>query len=255
MKLSVTTFNIVKDWDLPFLLKKCRELGICGVEFRLNRNHAHGVELGLSKEKRREIREQVEDAYLTVVGVGADSRFDKADEAELKVQVEDAKASIELCADLGGKYVRVYGNDINPALGREKAIRQVGACLAEVIPYGRRYGVEALIEMHGDFNYWGFVNRALDASGVPDAGLIYNSDPRDVVCGSIAQVYSLIKNRIKLVHLHDFTGGFPYMELLQLLKDDGYDGYVSAELAASDDGEKVLAYFAETYRLMLKNLK
>jgi len=250
VQLGITTFNIARDWDLPFLIKKCRELGIGGLEFRSGKNQAHGVEPEISKERRHEIRNMIEDAYLAVIGIGASSRFDHTDKAELQNDIDSAKVCIELCADLGGKTVRVYGNDVNPDLGRDKTVKQLGKCLAEVIPFGRQYGVEVLVEMHGQFNNFSLMEDALAASGIPDAGSIYNSDPRDIVGGSVAHAYWRARNRIKHVHVHDLCGAYPYRELFRLLKKDGYDGYISAELPYSADGERVLAYYVETFKLL-----
>ena len=254
MHLSITTFNIVNDWPLPRLIEKCRELGISGMEFRLDRNHGHGVETSLTKDERREVRERIEDAYMTVVGIGSSARFDKADKTELRNEIALAKESVDLCADLGGKFVRVYGNDINKDIGRDATTAQIGESLAELIPYGRQRGVETVIEMHGQYNNFHLALAALNASGIRDAGLIYNSDPNDVIRGTISQVYAMVRDKIKLVHVHDLNSDFPYRELFRLLYDDGYDGYISAELPASPDPERVLSYFAAMYRLMIENI-
>jgi len=254
MKLSITTYEIVKEWGLPYLIEQCCKLGIGGMEFRTDQKHGHGVEVSLTKEQRREIRERIEDAYLAAVGIASPCRFDSPDKTILRKEIDHAKACVELCADVGGRTVRVFGNDFKPGTSRKTIIEQVGASLAELIPFGREHGVEVLLEMHGQFNYWGFALGALKASEVQDAGLIYNCDLRDLVGGSITQTYSMVREKIKHVHIHEFYSGFPYPEFFQLLKNDGYNGFMSAEISASTDPERVLAYYAAMYKMIITNL-
>ena len=45
-QLGLVTYNVPQDWDLPTLLKVCKEVGIAAVECRTT--HKHGVEPSLS---------------------------------------------------------------------------------------------------------------------------------------------------------------------------------------------------------------
>ena len=56
--------------------------------------------------------------------------------------------------------------------------------------------------------------------------------------------------------MHSLWKNYPYKEFLQLLKDDGYEGYLSAEIDEySTDAETVLKYYSMLYYEMLSNLK
>ena len=46
-KLGLVTYNVPKDWDLPTILKVCKEVGIAAVECRTT--HKHGVEPSLTQ--------------------------------------------------------------------------------------------------------------------------------------------------------------------------------------------------------------
>src|SRR5437773_2170532 len=47
-KLGLVTYNVPKDWDLPTILKVCKEVGIAAVECRTT--HKHKVERNLTTE-------------------------------------------------------------------------------------------------------------------------------------------------------------------------------------------------------------
>ncbi len=51
--LGIVTYNVPKDWDLPTLLKVCREVGIAAVECRTT--HKHGVEPTLTASQRKDL--------------------------------------------------------------------------------------------------------------------------------------------------------------------------------------------------------
>lgn len=52
MKLALATYNLTKDWDLDRIIQMCAPDGFEGVE--PDNMHAHGVEVDLHEERRRE---------------------------------------------------------------------------------------------------------------------------------------------------------------------------------------------------------
>lgn len=256
MKLSLLTYNIARDWDLDKLISVCKDLGFTGIEFRTEMNHKHGVELELSKRARKEVMEKIQEAYLEVVGIGTSCRFEYSDAAKRGDNIEKAKHYVELASDLGAKRVRVFGNAFEKGADKAETIQWVGEALAELYAFAKPYNVDVLLEMHSDFNNWNYVLRAIDYSGAKDAGLVYNCDPRDIVGGSVKSTYSRVRRLIRHVHMHSLWKNYPYKELLQLLKDDGFDGYISAEIDEySTDAETILKYYSMLYYEMLSTLK
>src|SRR5262245_51065447 len=50
-RLGIVTYNIAAAWDVPTILRICRDVGLAAVELRTT--HKHGVEPSLSAEQRR----------------------------------------------------------------------------------------------------------------------------------------------------------------------------------------------------------
>jgi sugar phosphate isomerase/epimerase len=72
----------------------------------------------------------------------------------------------------------------------------------------------------------------------------WNSNPTDVVDGSVRQNFDLVGPKIHEVHLHDLTDEkYPWRELFALLDAQGFDGYTLAEIPESSDPERVLRYY------------
>ena len=249
MKLSLLTHKIALSWDLPSVIDTAQRLGFAGVEFRVDANHAHGVELGRSKDERRVIREQIEDAYLEVAGIGTGCRLDWPEPDKRREVIDQAKRYIELASDLGCGRVRVFGNDIPDDVDRRDCIGYVAEGLHTLAEFAEPVAVDVLLEMHGQFNFWGFARSAVDAANHPNVGILYNCDQRDVVGGSITATYSRVRQWVRHVHMHELSSGFPYSELFGLLAADGYEGYLSPEISVSDPTpEQYLSLYATLAR-------
>src|SRR5262249_8997541 len=96
MKLCLLTYNLARNWELPKLIAEARRLGFAALELRADARHAHGVELDLSKQQRREVRDRVEDAYLEVACIGTGNRFESPELAARQEQIDRVKRFVEL---------------------------------------------------------------------------------------------------------------------------------------------------------------
>lgn len=249
MKLALLTYNLARTWSLPRIIESARSYGFAGVEFRAEAGHEHGVELERTSAERREIRDRLEDAYLEAAGIGTSSRFESPDPAQRQVVIDRTRRYVELASDLGCRRIRVFGNIIPEGVRRDDCVKYVGESLRALGEFAQPFGVDVLLEMHGQFNYWGFARTAVEIANHPRVALIYNCDNRDLVAGSPAATYSQVRPWIRHVHMHEFTRGYPYPELFALLKADNYDGYLASEISTEvPTQEQYLAMYAALFR-------
>lgn len=249
MKFSLLTHRIAHSWDLPTLIDAAGRIGFSGLEFRVEEGGGHRVELERTRLERREIRERIEDALLEVVSVTTGSRLDYPNPDERAKSVDHIKSYVDLAADLGCGRIRVFGNNIPDGVSRQECVQYVGESLRTLGEYAQPAGVDVLLEMHGQFNYWAFARGAVEIADHPNVAILYNCDKHDPIAGSISSVYSHVRGWIRHIHMHDFTSGYPYPELFALLKRDGYDGYLSPELPWDKPSpEQYLALYATLYR-------
>ena len=253
MKLGLVTYNLARSWDLSTLLDKAKALGFEGISFRVDRGHGHGIELNLSPAQRHEVRERAAAADLEICGLSSGCLYDALDPKELHEQIEHTKALLQLASDVGASGLKVFGNNFHEEEGvsRQDTMQQIASSLKECAQHAADLGVEIRFEMHGDLNPWPYSVRVMELADEPNVSLIYNSDPRDVVEGSLRDTLEHVRPWLRHVHIRDLSDPFPYRELVQFLVDMGYEGYTVAELPGSPDPERVLRYFCALWRAYL----
>ena len=74
--------------------------------------------------------------------------------------------------------------------------------------------------------------------------MIWNCDRTDVEDPGFEANFNSVKDRIRHVHLHELSDlDYPYRKLFQLLRQNGYQGYCHAEVAASQEPIRFMQYY------------
>jgi sugar phosphate isomerase/epimerase len=244
MRLGIVTYNIASDWDIPAILANCSEVGIYGVELRTT--HAHGVEPSLSPQQRREVRDRFADSPVDIVGLGTTCEFHAIDQATVQENIETAKEFAQLAHDLNATGIKVRPNGLQEEAGvsREQTLAQIGTALSEVGEAAQDLGVQVWVEMHGPATAEPHnVREFMDNADHSNVSVCWNSNPQDVADGSIAASYALVGHLIRHVHINRLFSDYPYQELFKLLNDDGYSGWLCAEIPESADPLTLLQYY------------
>jgi len=257
MKLSIDTYVICGGMELDKLIDVSKSNGYVGIEFRAESGQKHGVEPEIGKAQRQEIKRKMADAGMVTSCISTSVRYDSPDRTERAKNVERAKQFMELAADIDCGRIRTFGNDFPKGSDKGEVVKYVGESLREVAESSADHNVDVLLEMHGQFYYWEYCLNAVKIADHPNVSINYNSDNRDMVDGSVAETYHHVAEHLTHVHMHDLAEPtFPYKELFQLLKNDGYDNYMSLELGYNGgDPETVMKLYAALYRELINQLK
>jgi sugar phosphate isomerase/epimerase len=228
-KLGIVTYNIAAEWDVPTILRICRAVGLGPVELRTT--HKHGVEPSMSNAARKEVRQQFADAGVEIWGLGSVCEFHSPDPAVVRRQIDTCKEFIQLAADIGGKGVKVRPNALPANVPTEKTLDQIGKALTECGRAAADAGVEVWVEVHGPGTaHPPHMRMIMQAADHRNVGVTWNSNNTDVVNGSVAESFRLLRPWIKSCHINELTSGYPYRELFRLLREANYDRVTLAEI-------------------------
>ena len=135
-KLGLVTYNVAANWDLPTILKICKEAGIAAVECRTT--HKHGVEPSLNADQRQEVKKRFADSGVRLLGLRQRfANFIRPIRPSSRKNIEECKRFVDLVKDLGGKGVKVRPNDLPASIPVEKTLEQIGKSL---VPCGAAAG-------------------------------------------------------------------------------------------------------------------
>jgi sugar phosphate isomerase/epimerase len=242
MLLGAVTYNVLKDWDLETLISRLEEAGFEAVELRTS--HKHGVEPSLSKPERERVQTRFRRSKVRLLSFGSTCEFHSPDPAVRAQNVQTCKQFIELAHDTGAWGVKVRPNGIPKDVPPETTIRNIAESLRQVGDYGERMGVEIWMEVHGAETQKPAVSAAImRAAKHPQVGLCWNSNPTDLVNGSVKESFDLLRPYIRNVHINELAGPYPYRELFALLKASGYDRYTLCEAQESKEPERFLRWY------------
>jgi len=250
MQLGLVTYMWGAAWDLPTLLANCKATGFAGVELRSG--HRHGVEPTLNAEQRREVAQRFADSGVEFVGLGSACEYHSPDAAVLRRQIDETKAFIELCHDIGGSGVKVRPNGLPAEVPVERTLEQIGRALREVAEFGDGFGVQIRLEVHGrGTNDLRHIKTIMDQENHPGAVVCWNCNPEDTANDGLAANFRLVQNKLGTVHIHDLVSTYPWRELFGLLRAARFEGWTLLEEGSpTTDPLRVMRY----YRLLWETL-
>jgi sugar phosphate isomerase/epimerase len=242
MFLGSVTYNVLKDWDLDRIIKTLGELGYEAVELRTE--HRHGVEPTISAAGRRAVQAKFAGAKVRLLSYGTTCEFHSPDPAVRGKNVEIAKQFIDLAHDTGALGIKVRPNGLPKEVPAETTIRSIGQSLRQLGEEGQRKGVEIWMEVHGRDTQNPPVSAAImRAANHPNVGVCWNSNPTDVVNGSVRPSFDLLRPWIKNCHINELTSAYPWRELFMLLRRSRYERYLLCEAAESKEPERFLRWY------------
>ena len=235
------------------LIDKAKEYNYEHLELRVEWDHGHGVELDSSQQQLTEARALLEDNGITLSCIATGVRFIDPDPQNRADQVDLLKRYIELTEKMGAQNIRIFGDpvpktpvEIDQTLDWEAdGIRACDGLAGEA-------GVALCLETHGNL-LASYLIETLYRSEAENtyvnwhaAHHVRHGQPVDVA-------YVHLRNRIRHAHVNfGDDGQMPETERdsLTLLKEDGYEGFISIEVINPKDSDAVLKRHAELYKTL-----
>jgi sugar phosphate isomerase/epimerase len=247
MMLGAVTYNVLKDWDLDTILKNLPAARFEAVELRTG--HKHGVEPSLGAPEREAIKRKFASSKVRLLSFGSTCEFHSSDVAVRRKNVDEAKQWIELAHDTGALGVKVRPNNLPDGVPPETTIARIGECLRELGQYGGGRGVEIWLEVHGQRTQQPPICAAIMKAARHEwVGICWNSNPADVVNGSIKPSFDLLRPWIKNVHINELANDYPWRELFTLLRQSRYERYTLCEAQESKEPDRFLRWYYALWR-------
>lgn len=215
-----------------------------------------------------QVRRIAADHGLAIPMLCCSPDFTHGDPAFRRQQVENEKRWIDMIAALGGQFCRVLSGQRRPEVSRQQGVEYCVECIEACLPHAAACGVKLVIENHYKDNYWKFPEFAqrMDVfcelvSRIDSPHFGVNYDPSNAILAGDDPLELLrrVRRRVLTMHASDRylvegtledlrreennvegyarrlrhgvigQGLNDYDAIFSLLREGGFDGWVSIE--------------------------
>ncbi|QHW29517.1 sugar phosphate isomerase/epimerase [Paenibacillus rhizovicinus] len=225
-----------------------------------------GFDLTGNPELIDAIRHKASDAGIELSNYAIGADFLKAGDGAFEQEIERVKRQVDIADSLGLKLMRhdvAWSSDNSIKHFNESLERMASACM-QIADYASKYGITTSVENHGYFVQASDRVQAL-IHAVNRPNFKTTMDVGNFMCADESSVSAVKKNIAfaSMVHIKDFylrpsdqnpgegyfkTAGGDYLrgaiigqgdinmrEVLRIIKQSGYDGYLSVEFEGMED--------------------
>lgn len=236
MKLAYTTLGC-PEWDLDQIIKRTREYGFDGVDFRGYLTALDITETAEFSSRATETARRLADAGIEVpclstsISVNGNAEKRAANLAEVHRYAK-------LCPIFGATFLRVFGHgDAEP---REQAVDNFVAHVRPLLKVAQDYGAIILLETHDTWSESGPIKDVMQRIDSPSLQVLWDIH-HPLVAGkeTIEHTWEALGKWVRYTHWKDAThadklclmgqGILPLAAWYRLLRTSGYDGYCTLE--------------------------
>ena len=231
LRLGLMTYRLGEKWDVDTVIKNLKAAKWEHAELRTT--HAHGVEVSLSKQERRDVKKKFEDAGLKLSLASAFS-YHWEDQAKVRKNIEGTKEYALFAEEIGALGIRVFPNAIlaDKGIPEEKTLEQIGKAAAEAATFAADHGVEIRLANHGrGTNRVTRIKKVFDYADCKHLYMNWNCDGTDVEEPGFEANFELTNEK------------YPYRKLFRLLRESDYPGYCDAEVGPSLEPVRFMQYY------------
>lgn len=234
---------------LPELIDTARRHGCEGIEFRVEWDHGHGIELSASFDALGAAQGMLEGNGIEATCIATGVKVNSTDPKDHEQARESMMRYIELAQNVGAPFLRVFGDPV-PEDDTDTALKLAAESCAAVDDHAGQHGVAILIETHTNMRpEW--AKRMVNDSGGQNVGVLWHIGHHLSRGQSVDEAWSHIADCIGHVHFSARSDGkaadADNARTFELLGAAGFDGFFSVEVINPDDPEAVLKHHAEKF--------
>lgn len=258
MKLGFMS-SVCPKMSLKELIEVGGKYGYQGIEFRPEWKHGHGIEVDATPDQRKEAKKILDDSALEGMCVAPGCKFCSHEKQVRDEQYDLLMRYIDLAADLGIPYIRIFGDPI-PKFGggaRSATLQIESEYLARAAERAAQAGVVLALETHSNLRAVD-VGELLYRAAYPPALRINWHLGHCLNHGEdVDEAYRHVKGLV--VHAHynlpdDAGERGAVRRQAELLEAEGFQGYFSLEMINPDDSQATMATQAERWREMREEM-
>lgn len=229
-------------WSIEEAVEAAVRYGYDAIEWRL----ADG-EIITSKTPeavRRRLREVPATHDIAIACLDTSCQVVQATPQQRVEVIEEARKMIDLAAEMGAPFIRVFGGALPEGTERMAIIEPTAEVLRAIGSYGSEHHVTVTIETHDAWSHSTDILSLLEAAATPTLKVLWDIHHTYRMGEAPTRSVAMLGTAIAFVHAKDGRpnttaegwelcllneGIVPLREACSALKKSGYDGYLSLE--------------------------
>lgn len=240
MKISFSTLGC-PEWTWDDIYSMAKDTGFDGIELRGlgNEISSYKAKPFLAKEIEK-TKSKLKSLGLEISCISSSCCI--KDEEHAEKTLPEGYESIDLAHSLGAEYVRILA-DCDPNVTTPVNEEAVLVAIGLLSDYAKEKSVILLIETNGYYANTSALKALIEKADRDNVAILWDvHHPARHMGESVAETYNNIKKWVRYVHVKDSViengvikykmmgeGDLPVKEALDLLAQDGFNGYVSLE--------------------------
>jgi sugar phosphate isomerase/epimerase len=242
MKLTYTSLAC-PGWTIEEAVSAAERYGYAAIEWRL----ADGaiIEPDIPAEVRRRLREVPAAHGIEVACLDSSCRVVQATPEERATTIEAGQRMLDLAADLGAPFLRVFGGALPTNTTRASLLAPTAEVLHRLGIYGAERGVTVVLETHDAWTNSQDVLTLLQAAQTTNCKVLWDTHHTFRFGEMPAQTQALLGDNIAYAHIKDSRlhaddthawtycllgeGDVPLQAIRDALLQQNYTGYLSLE--------------------------
>ena len=155
--------------------------------------------------------------------------------------MDQGRAALDLARTLDAPFIRVFGGSLAEGVSRTDAVSHLAESLGRLGDYSAQDGgrVQVLLETHDGFSTGAQAAEALRQADHPQVGALWDLHHPFRQGETPAETFAALRPYVRGTHVKDSNlggtycllgeGDIPILEMLRLLKGDGYEGWINLE--------------------------
>jgi sugar phosphate isomerase/epimerase len=229
------------------LIATARQYGYQGIEFRVEWDHKHGIELGATPEQLQTARQLLADHGIAASCIATSVKFNAPDRDAHLPHRETLRKYIALAAEIGAPYIRTFSDSVpeDDAQARDHVLSLAAESYAAVDEWACQHGIEVLVETHTNMRgHW--ARQILDQAQAESLQVLWHIGHHVSRGQSVDEAYPYIRGHVRHLHFGAMPGktvtDADNQRTFELLAPDGFQGYFSVEVINPEDSDEVLAH-------------
>lgn len=229
-------------WTIEEAVEAAVRYGYDAIEWRLADGEI--ITSATPEPVRRRLREVPASHGIAIACLDTSCRMVQPSAQERIKAIEETQRMIDLAAELGTPFIRVFGGALPEGTTRAALIEPTAEVLRTVGTYGTEHNVTVTIETHDSWSNSTDVLELLQAVASPAVKVLWDIHHTCRTGETPTQSVAILGSAIAFVHAKDGRpnntpegwelcllneGVIPLREACSALKQNGYDGYLSLE--------------------------